>query len=65
MSESTTPLGEWTPDSASATRPLDREGLPSTFTPLGEPEPFADDAAGILSDGAATATGGWEHRLER
>jgi hypothetical protein len=63
VSDSTTPLGERTPDSATATRPLDRTGLPSTFTRLGEPEPFADDAAGVLSDGAATATGGWQHEL--
>jgi hypothetical protein len=63
MADSTTPLGERTPDSATATRPLDRMGLPSTFTRLGDAEPFADDAAGALSDGAATATGGWQHEL--
>jgi hypothetical protein len=61
MSDSATPLGERAPDSATATRPLDREGLPSTFTPLGSAEPFADDAAGVVSTGAATATGGWEN----
>ena len=61
MSDSATPLGERAPDSATATRPLDREGLPSTFTRLGPAEPFADDDAGALSTGAATATGGWEN----
>jgi hypothetical protein len=61
MSGTTTPLGERAPDSATATRPLDREGLPSTFTRLGPAEPFADDAAGVVSTGAATATGGWEN----
>ena len=61
MSGTTTPLGERAPDSATATRPLDRDGLPSTFTPLGPAEPYADDAAGVISTGAATATGGWEN----
>ena len=61
MSETTTPLGERAPDSASVTGPIDRDGLPSTFTRLGPAEPFADDAAGVISTGAATATGGWEN----
>jgi hypothetical protein len=61
MSDSTTPLGERTPDSATATGPIDRDGLPSTFTRLGPAEPFAEDLAGVVSSGAATATGGWEH----